>query len=253
MGILDVIDISLNFGGVSALNGVNIEIEENNIVSIIGPNGAGKTSLLNCINGLYRPSAGRILFEGRDITHQPCRRIAAMGIGRTFQNVELFRKMTVLENLLIGYHNSMDCGPIAGGFFLGKGLRKEIEARKRAEVIIDFLELEQWRKNIVLTIPFGVAKRIELGRALVSDPKVLLLDEPTVGMNMEETEDVIRYILDVHEEWKKTIILIEHDMHVVMDISHKIFVLNFGAKIAEGVPQEIKSDPEVIKAYLGED
>jgi len=254
MGILDINELSLSFGGVQVLKELTIEIEEEAIHSIIGPNGAGKTSLLNSINGLYKPQSGKIMYEGRDITQLPCHKIAEIGIGRTFQKGELFQHMSVLENLLLGYHNQLKSGPFSGGFFWGKGAREEIKAREKAEDIIDFLEMEKWRNHVVSRIPFGVIKRLELGRALISYPKVILLDEPTVGMNMEETEDMIRFVLDVHEEWRgTTIILIEHDMHVVMDISHKVSVLNFGIKIAEGTTREIQNHPEVRKAYLGED
>ena len=253
MGILEINDLSLEFGGNRVLSNVDLNVDANSIYAIIGPNGAGKTSLMNCINGLYKPSSGKILFKNKDITSLPSHKIAKLGIGRTFQNVEMFRNMSVLDNLLIGFHNHLKSGPIAGGILFGKALAEELKARKIVEKVIDFLEMDQWRRAIASKVPFGILKRIELGRALIQSPDIMLLDEPTTGMNAEETEDMVRFILDIYEEWENvTFIMVEHDMHVVMDIAQRICVLDFGVKIAEGTPGEIQNNPEVHRAYLGE-
>jgi branched-chain amino acid transport system ATP-binding protein len=251
---LRVEDISLSFGGLKALNGVSTGIREGEIFSIIGPNGAGKTCLLNCINHFYHPEKGEIIFEGRDITHLKPHRIASLGIARTFQNVELFAHMTVLDNIKLGGHINLRSGFLSGGIYYGKTRNEEMALRKHIEEdIIDLLEIEQIRKHIVHTLPYGLQKRVELARALAIKPKLLLLDEPATGMNLEETEDMARFILDINEEWGITIILIEHDMGVVMDISDRVCVLDFGIKIAEGKPEEIRNNEQVIKAYLGEE
>jgi branched-chain amino acid transport system ATP-binding protein len=246
-------DIHLSFGGLKALSGVSTAVRPGEIVAIIGPNGAGKTCLLNCINRFYHPERGRILFEGRDITRLKAHQMAAMGIARTFQNVELFAHMTVLDNIKLGAHVHLSSGPFAGGIYYGKTRREEMALRKEIEErIIDLLEIEHIRKKVVHTLPYGLQKRVELARALAMRPKLLLLDEPCAGMNLEETEDVVRFVLDIHEEWGTTIILIEHDMGVVMDISDRVCVLDFGIKIAEDTPLKIRHHEQVIKAYLGE-
>ncbi len=246
-------DIHLDFGGLKALNGVSASVRKGEIFSIIGPNGAGKTSLLNCINRFYTPSKGKILFEGHDLLKYKPHKISTLGIARTFQNVELFKYMTVLDNIKLGRHIHLKSGFLSGGIYYGKTRREEIELREEIEEkIIDFLEIEHIRKSIVHTLPFGMQKRVELGRALAMKPKILLLDEPAAGMNLEETEDIVRFILDINEEWGVTIILIEHDMGVVMDISDRVCVLDFGEKIAEGKPDQVRRDEHVIKAYLGQ-
>jgi len=247
-------DIHLSFGGLMALHGVSTGVRRGEIFSIIGPNGAGKTCLLNCINRFYHPQKGSIIFEGQDISHMKPHKIAALGIARTFQNVELFGHMNVLDNIKLGAHIHLRAGFLSGGIYYGKcqneemGLRKEIEER-----IIDLLEIEHIRKHVVHTLPYGLQKRVELARALAMKPRLLLLDEPATGMNLEETEDMARFILDINEEWGVTIILIDHDMGVVMDISDRICVLDFGQKIAEGRPGEIRHNENVIKAYLGQE
>jgi len=246
--------LHLSFGGVRALVDVSVEVREGEILSIIGPNGAGKTCILNCINGFYRPQSGDIHFEGQNITRLPSHRIARLGIARTFQNIELFSGLSVQDNLLAGRHFYMAgglAGSILGGVYFGKAHREEVEQRRVIEEVIDFLEIEAIRKQVVGTVPYGLRKKVELGRALALQPKVLLMDEPMAGMNLEEKEDMARFVLDIYEERVNTIVLIEHDMGVVMDISDRVVVLDFGRKIAEGTPSEIKSDPNVIKAYLG--
>ena len=252
MGFLDVNGISLNFGGIRALNDVSLSVEEGELYAIIGPNGAGKTCLLNCISGFYRPQRGSIKFKGSDIVKLRPDQVAKLGIARTFQNVELFSHMSVIDNMLLGRHNHFRSGFFRNAIY---GYRSDEEARHRRKVeeILDFLEMEKWRKYIVSNLPYGVQKRVELGRALAQEPRLLLLDEPMAGMNMEETEDIARFIIDIREELGTTIVMIEHDMSVVMDISDRISVLDFGEKIAEGKPEKVQKDPEVQKAYLGED
>jgi len=252
--LLELKDISLSFGGLQAISGVSAGVRDGEIFAIIGPNGAGKTSVLNCVNRFYRPSAGHIYFQNIDITRMKPHRIAELGIARTFQNVELFPGMSVIDNIKLGRHAHLKCGFLTGGLYLGKARQEELALRKEIEeTIIDLLEIEHIRKQTVATLPYGLQKRVELARALAMKPRLLLLDEPAAGMNLEETEDMARFILDINEEWDVTIILIEHDMGVVMDISDRVCVLDFGQKIAEGVPEEIRNNEHVIKAYLGEE
>ena len=247
-------DITLTFGGINALSGVSTGVKKGEIFAIIGPNGAGKTCILNCINRFYQPDQGRILFEGQEITRIKAHKIAKLGIARTFQNVELFGHMTVMDNIKLGRHVHLKSGFFSGGIYYGKTRQEEVALRKEIEeTIIDLLEIEAIRKRTVHTLPYGLQKRVELARALAMKPKLLLLDEPATGMNLEETEDMARFILDINEEWGVTIILIEHDMGMVMDISDRVCVLDFGRKIAEGPPQEIRHNPQVIQAYLGEE
>jgi branched-chain amino acid transport system ATP-binding protein len=248
---LRIQEASKQFGGVQALNQVSLEVRKGEILSVIGPNGAGKTTLVNCVNGVFHPERGRIFLGGQDITHLPPHRIARLGIARTFQNIALFRGMTVLDNLMLGRHVHMKSGIFRSVLYWGPGRKEEVAHRKVVEDIIDFLEIEAIRKQIVGALPFGLQKRVELGRALALQPQVLLLDEPMGGMNIEEKEDMARFILDVNDEWGTTIVLIEHDMGVVMDISQRVVVLDLGEKIAGGTPQEVKNNPQVIKAYLG--
>ena len=253
MLILEFRNIYLHFGGIMALNGVTFDVREGEIFSIIGPNGAGKTSILNCISGLYHPDRGQILFNGKEIsTLSPYRR-AQLGLARSFQNIELFRGMTVIDNLMLGRHLHMRTNLLTGGLWFGKARGEEISHREVVEEIIDFLEIQDIRKKVVGTLAYGLQKRVELGRALALDPKILLLDEPMAGMNVEETEDMARFILDINEERDVTVILIEHDMGVVMDLSDRICALDFGERISLGKPDEIQEDPKVVAAYLGEE
>ncbi len=259
-------NLSLSFGGLKALNNVSLEVRNNEILAIIGPNGAGKTCLLNCINGFYKPQKGEIYFEGKRITRMRPDKIAALGIARTFQNIELYTGLTTLDNLMAARHIHMKQGALTGALFFGPAHREELEHRRIAEEIIDFLEIEPVRKKVVALLPYGMRKRVELGRALALAPKVLLLDEPMAGMNVDEKEDMARFIIDIFEgqgetypdnpvlrDGVKCIILVEHDMEVVMDIAHRVIVLDFGSKIAEGSPEEIQRNPLVINAYLGEE
>ena len=251
--MLKIDKCSLFFGGVAALSNVSFEVASGEIFALIGPNGAGKTSMLNCISALYRLSKGKIFFDGQDITELPAHKRAKLGIARSFQNIELFKHMTVLENLMLGRHIRMKSGVLSGGIYWGKTKREEEENRRSVEDIIDFLEIEHIRNASVGTLAYGLQKRVEMGRALAMEPKLLLLDEPMAGMNSEEKEDMARFILDIHEEQGMTIILIEHDMGVVMDLSNHVAVLDFGMLIGLGTPEEIQKNPKVIEAYLGQE
>lgn len=253
--MLKVDDIHLSFGGIKAIDGVSLEARQGEILAIIGPNGAGKTALLNSICGFYRPQAGDIFFDGRRINDVPTYKRAKMGIARVFQNIELFTGLSSLENIMAGRHVRLKPHIFSSLIYFGWEHGKDLKHRKRCEDIVDILEMEAIRDKVVGTLPYGLRKRVELGRALALEPRLLLLDEPLAGMNMEEKEDMARYILDVSEEWNEdiSILLIEHNMDVVMDISDRIVVLDFGHVIAEGTPQEIRTNPRVIKAYLGEE
>jgi branched-chain amino acid transport system ATP-binding protein len=252
VALLNVEGVLLQFGGVTALRNVSLEVQPGTIHAIIGPNGAGKTSLLNCISGVYRPQRGSIRLEGRDLTRLSPHVRTRLGLARTFQNIALFKGMSVLDNLLIGRHCHQRSGILRGGLYYGLGQKEEIAHRKVVEDIIDFLEIQHIRKQVVGTLAYGLQKRVELARALALEPKLLLLDEPMAGMNAEEKEDMARFILDIKEDRGTTIVMIEHDMGVVMDLSHRVAVLNFGEKIAEGEPVEVQTNRVVQLAYLGE-
>jgi branched-chain amino acid transport system ATP-binding protein len=249
---LELNKVFLSFGGVMALHDVDLTVHTGELVSIIGPNGAGKTSLLNCITGYYHPQKGQILFNGEDITGLHPHEITKKGIGRTYQNIELFPGMTVLANMLLARHLYCDYGIGLAMIFSRSVLKQEVYHRQVLEELIDFLEMQPIRKKPVGSLPYGMRKRVELGRALALEPKFLVLDEPFAGMTLEEKEDMVRFLLELNSGWGQTMILVEHDMSVVMSISQRIMVLNFGERIAEGTPEAIQNHPEVIKAYLGE-
>ena len=249
--ILDVQNISLRFGGVKALTDISFNVKEHEIRAIIGPNGAGKSSMLNCINGVYQPQEGQITFRGQHFRHMNSRQVAEMGIARTFQNLALFKGMSVIDNIMTGRNLKIKSNLLMQALRIGPAEREEIRHREYVEHIIDFLEIQAFRKTPVGQLPYGLQKRVDLGRALAMEPQVLLLDEPMAGMNLEEKQDMSRFILDVNDEFGTTIVLIEHDMGVVMDISDRVVVLDYGKKIGDGTPDEVRSNEEVISAYLG--
>jgi branched-chain amino acid transport system ATP-binding protein len=249
--VLSLENISLSFGGVKALTDISFDVREHEIRAIIGPNGAGKSSMLNVINGVYTPQEGRIVFRGQPFGRMSSRQVAEMGVARTFQSLALFKGMSVLDNIMTGRNLRMKTGLFAQMMNVGSARREELAQREHVERIIDFLEIQAWRKTPVGRLPYGLQKRVDLGRALAMEPSLLLLDEPMAGMNVEEKQDMCRFVLDVNDEFGTTIVLIEHDMGVVMDISDRVVVLDYGKKIGDGSPDEVRSNPDVISAYLG--
>jgi branched-chain amino acid transport system ATP-binding protein len=249
--ILDVQNISLAFGGVKALADISFDVREHEIRAIIGPNGAGKSSMLNCINGVYQPQQGSITFRGKTFRHMKSRQVAEMGIARTFQSLALFKGMSVLDNIMTGRNLRIRSNILMQAIRIGPAEREETQQREAVERIIDFLEIQAYRKTPVGQLPYGLQKRVDLGRALAMEPQVLLLDEPMAGMNVEEKQDMCRFVLDVNDEFGTTVVLIEHDMGVVMDISDRVVVLDYGRKIGDGTPEAVRGNPDVIKAYLG--
>lgn len=249
--VVEVRGVELNFSGVKALQGVDFEVHDNELFAVIGPNGAGKTSIFNILSGVYRPQVGEVTFNGHDILGMSPHRIANLGMSRTFQNIELFENLNVVDNLMLGRHGHLGYGWAAATVWLGKAKKAELHNRRRVEEIIHFLEIEGYRDLPVGMLPYGIQKRIELGRALAMDPRLLLLDEPVAGMNGEETEDMARFILDIRDELKIPMILVEHDMGLVMDLADRVMAMDFGKSITTGTPHEVQNHPDVIRAYLG--
>ena len=251
--ILEIVDVHLSFAGITAIDGVSLQVHNGELFAVIGPNGAGKTSIFNCISGIYRPQRGAIRFLGNDLTTMKPDRIADLGVARTFQNIELFPQLTVLDNLMLGRHQHLHYGAPAAMIRVGRAIREEARNRAIVEGIIEFLDIQQYRKSYVAMLPYGIQKRIELGRALAMEPKLLLLDEPAAGMNLEETEDMARFISDIRRELGIGIVLVDHDMRMVMDLADTILAIDFGKPIAKGTPAEIQGNRDVVRAYLGQE
>jgi branched-chain amino acid transport system ATP-binding protein len=251
--ILEIVDVHLAFAGIKAIDGVTLRVHNGELFAVIGPNGAGKTSIFNCISGVYRPQVGAVRFLGHDLTRMKPHRIAELGVARTFQNIELFPQLTVLDNLMLGRHQHLRYGTAAAMIRVGRASREEERNRQVVEGIIEFLEIQQHRKSYVAMLPYGIQKRVELGRALATEPKLLLLDEPAAGMNLEETEDMARFITDIRRELGIGILLVDHDMRLVMDLADTVLAIDFGRPIATGTPEEIQANRDVVRAYLGQE